>query len=173
MEQYLGELIEFTLGKNQTRILDSEQNLYTPDDLEHDLHSIEQSVEENDCVINLIKSKAAPLSRKTKEKCLTSNFLKCSFDVNILDPWFFCYQFNESKIVEEQISRLHQGNTLCVKKLTMRSVSEIKIPLYDIKKQRMIGKIYRQMIAHKDLMLRQAENMEKLTLAIIKKIEED
>ena len=164
MEQYLGELIEFTLGKNQTRILDSEQNLYTPDDLEHDLHSIEQSVEENDCVINLIKSKAA---------CLTSNFLKCSFDVNILDPWFFCYQFNESKIVEEQISRLHQGNTLCVKKLTMRSVSEIKIPLYDIKKQRMIGKIYRQMIAHKDLMLRQAENMENLTLAIIKKIEED
>ena len=145
MEQYLGELIEFTLGKNQTRILDSEQNLYTPDDLEHDLHSIEQSVEENDCVINLIKSKAAPLSKKTKEKCLTSNFLKC----------------------------LHQGNTLCVKKLTMRSVSEIKIPLYDIKKQRMIGKIYRQMIAHKDLMLRQAENMENLTLAIIKKIEED
>ena len=55
----------------------------------------------------------------------------------------------------------------------MRSISEIKIPLYDIKKQRMIGKIYRQMIAHKDLMLRQAENMENLTLAIIKKIEED
>ncbi|MEF2767076.1 MAG: hypothetical protein U0O05_05150 [Dorea phocaeensis] len=173
MDKHLDELMKFTIGKNQTRITDFQQGLYTPDDFEQDLHSVSQFVETKKCVINLIRSKAAPLSEKTKEKCLTSNFLKCSFDTNILDPWFFCYQFNESKTVEEQISRLHQGNTLCVKKLTMRSVSEIKIPLYDIKKQRMIGKIYRQMIIHKDLMLHQAENMENLTLAIIKKIEED
>ncbi len=173
MEQFLGNLIEFTVGKNQTRITNLQQELYTPDDFEKDLHSINQSEDAEECVINLMRSKAAPLSEETREKCLTSNFLRCSFDKAVLDPWYLCYQFNEGKTVEEQIGRLHQGNTLSVKKLTMRSASEIKIPFYDIKKQRMIGKIYQQMVIHKDLMLRQAEDMEKMTLAIIKKFEED
>ena len=120
-----------------------------------------------------MKSKAAPLSKETKEKCITSNFLRCFFDTNILDPWYFCYQFNIGKEIEEQIYRFHQGNTLSVKKLNVQIVGKLKIPLMDMQRQRLIGSLYKKAIIQKDLMLQQAENMESMVFTVIKKIEED
>ena len=163
----LKDLIQFTAGKNATRIKD--QQLYTPEDFEKDLYNINNDVVISECVINLMKSKAAPLLNGTK--CITSNFLKCTFDTDILDPWFFCYQFNIG--IEQQINMLHQGTTLSVKKLNIKNISELKISLPDIKRQKRIGALYRKAIIRKSLMIRQAENMEKLTLEIIKKYEED
>lgn len=168
----LKDLMQFTVGKNKTRIKDSSEDVFTPGDFERSLHNMDFSGEITGCIINLIKSKAAPLSNKS-EKCITSNFLKCVFDVDILDPWFFCYQFNESKMMEQQISMLHQGTTLSVKKLNIKSVGELNISLPDIKRQRLIGALYKESIIQKDLMLRQVENMSKMTLAVISKIEED
>ena len=169
----LDEIVNFTLGKNVTRLKNQGDDIYTQDDFEKDLHSINNMSEKTNCIINLIRSKASPLSKETKGKCITSNFLLCSFDTKVLDPWYFCYQFNEGKGLEQQISMYHQGNTLSVKKLNIKSIGELKIELIDINKQRLIGDIYKQSIIQNDLMNRQAENIRNLALETIRKIEED
>lgn len=72
----LNEIIQFTLGKNPTRIKEQVNELYTPEDFERDLHCIYSAKEGMGCIINLIKSKCSPISEQTEAKCITSNFLK-------------------------------------------------------------------------------------------------
>ena len=169
----LDELIVFTSGKNLTRMKEQKINVYTQEDFEKDLHCINEPDGKACCIINLIKSKTAPISKATTDKLITSNFLCCQFDEQILDQWYFCYQFNEGKEVQQQIAMYHQGTTLSVKKLTVRTIGELKIPLPDIKRQQTIGEMYRQLLIQNDLMIKQAEDMRKCTLAVIRKIEED
>ncbi len=171
--QKLEEIIKFALGKNATRLKDSESTVYTPEDFEKDLHSENQSKEASGCIISMIKSKAAPLSRETANLCITSNFLKCSFDTDILDPWYFCYQFNRGRKISEQIAKYHQGNTLNVKKLTIQIIAGLNIPLMEIEQQRLVGSLYRQAIMQEDLLMQQAENVMNATIAMIRKYEED
>lgn len=173
MKQYiLNEIIEFSLGKNPTRIKEKPEEIYTPEDFENDLHCKNSNWDELGCIISFIKSKAAPVSTQIGTKCFTSNFLKCDFDTDVLDPWYFCYQFNEGKELEQQIAMYHQGTVLSVKKLTIKLISELKINLPEIEKQRKIGQIYRQSIIQHDLMLKQTEDMNKYTLSLIRNIEE-
>jgi len=169
----LEEVSEFTIGKNGTRLKNQGKDIYTPEDFENDLSSVNDMPERPECIINLMKSTAAPLSNVAKEKCITSNFLKCTFDENVLDPWYFCYLFNADRKIKHQIHMLHQSNMIGVSKLTMKNIEGIKIGLIDIEKQRLIGNIYRKMIIQKEKMLKQADEMECLTMEIIKKIEED
>lgn len=169
----LNAIIHFTLGKNPTRLKEQELNLYAPEDFENDLYSITEHDKTAECVINLIKSKAAPVSLDNTEKCITSNFLKCEFDGQILDKWYFCYQFNEGKDLEQQIAMYHQGTTLSVKKLNMKIIGELEIKLPGIKKQRKIGELYRQSLIQNRLIMKKAEDIKNLTLAIIREIEED
>lgn len=169
----LNEVIQFTIGKNPTRLKDSDTDLYTPEDFEKDLHSINAAGKENCCVINLIRSKAAPSSLQTVDKCITSNFIRCEFDKDVLDSWYFCYQFNSGKNLEQQIAMYHQGTTLSVKKLNIKIIGELKIVVPDMQKQRTIGQLYRQSIIQNDLRLKQAEEINKLTISVIRRIEED
>lgn len=169
----LEEIILFSLGKNPTRLKGIDNNLYAPNDFEDDLQGVNDTSDTNFCIINLIKTKAAPLSILNKEKCFTSNYIICEMDSKVLDPWYLCYEFNEGKSFEQQISMYHQGTTLSVKKLSIKSIGELKIKLIDIKKQRQIGEIYRKLIIQKRLMQKQIENYNNFTLQIIGKIEED
>ena len=91
----------------------------------------------------------------------------------MLDKWYFCYQFNEGKDFEQQIAMFHQGTTLSVKKLNVKTIGELRIKLPEIKRQRVIGEIYRQSLIQNRLMLKQAEQTKEMTLAILKQIEED
>ena len=79
----------------------------------------------------------------------------------------------QGKDFEQQIAMVHQGTTLSVKKLNMKIVGELKIRLPDIETQHKIGEIYRQSLVQNRLMIKQAENIKKLTLTIIRKLEED
>ena len=169
----LNEIIQFTLGKNPTRIREQADELYTPEDFENDLHCIHSTKEGMGCIINLIKSKCSPISEQTGAKCITSNFLRCDFDTGKIYPWYFCYQFNEGKDFEQQIEMYHQGTTLSVKKLNIKTIGELKIFLPDIKKQMLIGNIYRQSIIQNDLMIRQAEDIKEFTMALIRRMEEN
>lgn len=67
----------------------------------------------------------------------------------------------------------HQGTTLSVKKLNIKTIGELKIFLPDIKKQMLIGNIYRQSIIQNDLMIRQAEDIKEFTMALIRRMEEN
>lgn len=169
----LKEIIQFTLGKNPTRIREQADELYTPEDFEKDLHCINSSKEGVGCIINLIKSKCSPISEQTEAKCITSNFLRCDFDTGKIYPWYFCYQFNEGKGFEQQIEMYHQGTTLSVKKLNIKTIGELKIFLPDIEKQKIIGNIYRQSIIQNDLMVKQAEDIREFTMILIRRMEED
>lgn len=169
----LGDIMIFSLGKNPTRIKEQDVSLYLPENFEDDLYCLNKQNDKSECIINLIKSKAAPISTNNGNKCLTSNFLKCEFDGKILDKWYFCYQFNEGKDLEQQITMYHQGTTLSVKKLNVKIIGELKIKLLEIGKQRKIGEIYRQSLIQNRLMLRQAEEVRNVTLSVLRKIEED
>ncbi len=169
----LSEIVQFTLGKNPTRIREQIGELYTSEDFEKDLHSINTVQGGIGCIINLIKSKCSPISVQTEMKCITSNFLRCDFDTGKIYPWYFCYQFNEGKDFEQQIEMYHQGTTLSVKKLNIKTIGELKIFLPDIKKQMLIGNIYRQSIIQNDLMIRQAEDIKEFTMALIRRMEEN
>lgn len=169
----LNEIIQFTLGKNPTRIREKSDDLYTPEDFEKDLHGIHSTKEGMGCIINLIKSKCSPISEQTEAKCITSNFLRCDFDTGKLYSWYFCYQFNEGKGFEQQIEMYHQGTTLSVRKLNIKTIGELKIVLPDIEKQRTIGNIYRQSIIQNDLLVKQAEDIRKFMMALIRRMEED
>ena len=169
----LCEVINFSLGKNPTRIKEQKLSLYLPENFESDLYCTNEHDNRSECIINLIKSKVAPVSMDNADKCITSNFLKCEFDGRILDKWYFCYQFNEGKDFEQQIAMFHQGTTLSVKKLNVKIIGELKIRLPDIEKQRKIGELYRQSLIQNRLMIKQAEDIKNLTLTIIRKIEED
>lgn len=172
-EKKLEDIMLFSLGKNTSRLNTDDIVVYTQEDFEKDLQDTKNLSTDTECIINLIKSKAAPLSEANSKKCITANFLKCSFDTQILDPWFFCYQFNESKHLLQQINMFHQGTTLSVKKLTVKNIRELKIPFLNIERQKVIGSIYKQMLMQKHLMVQQTKNIERLSIEIIKKIEED
>ena len=71
----LNEIVQFTLGKNPTRIREQAEVFYTPEDFEKDLHCIHSVKEGSGCIINLIKSKCAlgiSAISLTKEKALSS-----------------------------------------------------------------------------------------------------
>lgn len=166
----LNRFIDFTLGKNPSRLKERATKIYTPDDLEDDLFCINEHDDSPKCIINLIKPKAAPISIANKDKQLTSNFLLCEFDGEVLDKWFFCYQFNEGKELGQQISMYNQGITTSVKKLNVKTIGELKIELPGIKKQRIIGMLYRQTIIQDRLMIKQAEYIKRLSFGIIDQI---
>lgn len=169
----LNEIVTFTAGKNSSRMNVPASEIYTQEDFVGDLHCMENTTKKADCIINLIRSKASMLSDETKKKCITSNFILCTFDTNVLDPWYFCYQINEGRDVEQQIAMFHQGNTLSVKKLNIKSIGDLEIQLAPIEKQRLVGSIYKQSIIQSDLMNRQIENIKELTMETIRKITED
>ena len=169
----LNEIMKFTLGKNPTRIREQTDELYTPEDFEKDLHCIHPAKEGMGCIINLIKSKCSPISEQTEAKCITSNFLRCDFDTEKLCPWYFCYQFKEGKGFEQQIEMYHQGTTLSVRKLNVKTIGELNRVLPDIEKQRTIGNLYRQSIIQNDFMVKQAEDIRKFTMALIRRMEEN
>ena len=171
----LDSIIRFTIGKNTTRLKGTGEVLYTPDDFEEDLQCVNEDIHSGICIVNLIKSKMAPLSRVTSSKCLTltSNFLKCEFDPDKLDSWYLCYQFNEGRTIEQQVAMYHQGSTLSVKKLTLKTTGDLEIILPCIERQRLIGKMYKQSIIQHSLMCKQAEDTRLLTMEIIKRLEGD
>ena len=173
IKKKLSDIVTFTAGKNITRLNNvPEDNIYTQSDFENDLQGLNQGCTQG-CIINLMKSKAAPLSQITGSKCLITNFVLCNFDTDQLDPWYFCYLFNESKEIEKQLNRFQQGTVISVRKLTIKNIGELEIKIINFEKQKVIGKLYKEYVRKDYLMHLQIENISKLTRETIRKIEED
>ena len=67
----------------------------------------------------------------------------------------------------------HQGTTISVKKLNVKIVGELSIKLPDMRKQQIIGELYQQFLMRNYLMMKQVDDIRRLTLTMIRKIEED
>ncbi len=169
----LNDVMDFSLGKNITRIRDERSCIYTQEDFERDLKANNIEDTKHACILNLIKSKAAPVSQRSEKKIFTQNFMKCSLNTSVILPWYFCYQFNEGKYLDQQISMFHQGTTLSVKKLNIKMVEDLMIPLPDLEKQRSIGEAYRRVIQQYELSIKQAINMKRYALELLRLIVEE
>ena len=169
----LGDLVGFTLGKNRSRLDLPADEIYMPDDFTSDLHSRNNLSGIGDCVINQIQTKATVRSEKTQDKCLTSYFIQCKLYSEVLDSWYFCYQFNQGRELKRQIAMGLQGVTLSVKQVSIPTLEKMEIPIVSIDKQRILGRMYKQSIIQTDLMMAKAENFQEATLQMMKRIMED
>lgn len=185
----LGELIHFSIGNIPSRIGRNipEEMLYSLDDFDRDLAGCAEKqsggiptaisekgiyTESGDCIISLARSKAGIIGNATAGKLLTANFMKCDIDRKQLDAWYFCYLFNESESVRQQMKRLQQGTTVsCISRLNISSVESIRIRKETLEKQQKIGSIYKEILIQQYLMKKQMENMKKMSLEIIRQIE--
>jgi restriction endonuclease S subunit len=148
----LGNLIEFNSGPNPTRIKNKgfESLMYTALSMEEDLYQIEGAplsnlesppsyfTKEGDLIIGLVKGRCSIVVRKNSELCLNSNFTKCLFRSDVLDPWFFAYWMNESEEAEFQ-KHIDSG-----KALSLIGLETLTITIPSIDRQRKIGLIYKK-----------------------------
>ena len=183
-----GELITFSAGTNMTRLSKDilDDSIYTLEDFDRDLssstiESFEKDVISNkgksvissvgDVVISMTRNQAAVVSLENRGKYLNSNFVKCAFDRNKLSSWYFCYLFNESTIINQQIKKLQQGTIGCINRLTINMIGSLEFELEDISQQKIIGELYHNMLIRESLALKHINDMRKYTLEIIKKVD--
>lgn len=171
MKKYkLNEIMFFTLGNNPSRSFDEGRDMYSLEDFDKDLHGKNKNLEKSFCIINLIKTKAAPLSEMTRGKYMSLNFLKCEINEKVLDKWYFCYQFNEGENLNRQISMSLQGTTIAVRKLNLKTISDLEIDLPKLSEQQKIGEIYRQSLLQYWSLCEMAEDIRTVMLAVLKKM---
>jgi hypothetical protein len=169
----LGDIAEFTSGKNPTRLKSDEILIYSKDDFEKDLICSNEIKDFSRCIIDLTSSMASPISVQSEKKYITSNYIKLEFDPNILDVWYLCYSFNEGKDLPRQIVKYNQGTTQFVQKLNAHIIKELELSIYDMNKQKMIGELYKKSLRQNYLLMKQAEQLKMYTKNIIRKIEVD
>ena len=170
MNSVFGELVEFRMGRNTTR-QDNKTGIYSLDDFYDDLYGRNGDVcEDFKIAVSLTKNKSTVMSQKTVKKELSSIFLIGCPNVKIVDPWYFCYLFNEDKGVSEQMRRLQQGTFGCIAKLNVKTISMIEASIQPLEKQVVIGKTYREMLRNIRLRREQADNMSLFMLETLKKL---
>ena len=121
-----GNLITFSAGTNMTRLSADipDDSIYTLEDFDRDLSSLNQEYLEvdtsitkgksvisvaGDVVISMTRNQAGIVSPESNGKYLNSNFVKCEFDRSKLYPWYFCYLLNESGVISQQIKKLQNN----------------------------------------------------------------
>lgn len=183
-----GDLITFSAGTNMTRLSADipDDSIYTLEDFDRDLSSLNQKYLEvdtsitkgksvisvaGDVVISMTRNQAGIVSSESNGKYLNSNFVKCEFDRSKLYPWYFCYLLNESGAISQQIKKLQQGTIGCINRLTISMIGSLEFELEDIMQQKIIGDLYRNMLIREHLTIKQMEDMRRYTLELIKKVD--
>lgn len=171
--------MKFTAGLNLTQLGESypKEEVYSAEDIEDDLAQIkgENDIKEGsfpiatsrgEVIIGLSSNKAAVVTTKNENKLLKNFFIKCEFDSNLLDPWYFCYFLNESREFKEAKTAGLIGATRI---LTVKEITKLSVALPSIEEQRKIGKVYRQLCRLNYLSRTRAETLNNVVLAIIDK----
>ena len=171
MKQALGQKINFCVGRNVTRQKISD-NVYSLDDFFNDLYGKNGYADSQNakCVVSLTKNKAAVLSPQTAEKSLSSIFLLCEMDTDEIEPWYFCYIFNEDKDLIAQMKKLQQGAIGCMAKLNVSLISSLMIDPPLIERQKIIGKAYREILLLERLNREQTENRKIVALETLNRM---
>lgn len=172
----LKDIVTFTAGLNPSR-MDSaipSRCIYSVLSLEEDLHQIEAasskietlvgvlSARSGELIVGMMKGRAAIVSGGNSGKFLTSNFAKCSFDHNVIYPWFLVYWFNESDEVTKQ-NHMAFGRALYSPKAL--SLLTITLPPYSL--QVLIGDIYKNVCRRSYLLEREEQLVKALALGEI------
>lgn len=98
--------------------------------------------QQKDIVVGLSSKKAFVVDEKRSNSLLLSNFALVRVnDINVLDPYYFCWLLNENLHFQRYIDQKTQGSANVII-LSINNLKDIEIALPDIEKQKLIGKIY-------------------------------
>ncbi|SFH76329.1 Type I restriction modification DNA specificity domain-containing protein [Pseudobutyrivibrio sp. OR37] len=170
----LRDVIQFSVGKNASRIKDKDADLYTQEDFDNDLRR-RNNQDTTKCIINLMKSKATMMTEMTSEKFVTSNFIECVIDEDKLYPWYFVYKFNEDKKFCQQFAAAEQGYGAgaSLKRLNVKLLQEMEIVIPNMKEQVVIGNMYKLALEKDRLMEEQMRQVHTYTMEIIRLIDSE
>lgn len=175
----LGDIVSLSLGKNITRMDVEDSLIYSLDDFDTDLYgSDEKTVQRNvtdekalctgDCIVSLTRSQAVIVSEHSNGKYISSNFVKCIFLSEDIDPWYFCYLINEDTDIAKQIKKMQQASNGFVSKLSIASISDLLVVLPSLDKQKNIGRLYKEVLIQESLRKKQLDNWKQLNMEMLK-----
>jgi len=121
-----------------------------------------------DCVIHLYKGLAYPVTVQSSGNYLTSNCIRCVFrERGKLDPWYFCYLFNEAAELQQQKSASAGSSVTATLRLSLSEIKkyEVSLPPYEL--QAKLGDIYRQSLKAAFLLDRKKEYMKRFAFDFI------
>ena len=179
MVMKLDDILQVTAGPNASRIKNiyTEEQMYTVGNLEDDLAQIEcDSFEtktiqaelltnEDDLVVSMIRQEAAVVSRGNVGRVLNSNFVKCEFQSEQVDPWFICYWLNESDAVKRE-----KHDKSLSRSYTAATLLDLPVTLPDIATQYEIGKSYKELKHMQYLFDRQKDEWTRLALEMMRSV---
>ena len=171
----LGDLSKIVAGRNIYRLPESEKDrVYTMAEFEDDYYQMKLAPRENEIIYQqsgtLPHIYAAVLSEAHRQKIISQIFSIIRVDATRLDPWYLCYQLNESQKIAEQSYAAVQGSV--IRRYTAKELRELKIPLPPLLTQQQIGRIYVTALYQKYLANKQAEQRLAGVLAILRDVDE-
>ena len=145
-------------GINLSRMNESypDSCMYALNDMENDLYCIDSDtpntklVKQKECyltksgdiIINLTTKTCSIVRECNANKLLRNAFVKVVVDKEIIDPWYFCFCINESLEFKRSISPEILSS---VRPLSVSILGNAVITLPDIKKQWVVGKMYKNL----------------------------
>ena len=178
----LEKILKMNVGPNSTRIrgqypevpvysvLDLEDDLFQkPSEMvtSHEEHSGPAFTKAGNLLISIIKEKACIVSEGNGGKLFTSAFIRCQYDEKILDPWFFCFFFNESEEVGKIIHVRSGMPGLGYYHLNTEIIGQIEIDLPPLEKQKTLGSLYQGCLKQLRLYDRKKEVLKKAVNLVI------
>jgi len=175
------------VGQNVSRISNDgskEHTFYTFDDLNFDLTHIDdedQTQNRNsqsnhltytgDIIVSFVGTKATVATEANQGKLLNQNFAKVMIDESLIDPYYFCYIFNESNQIRKQKVVLMQGTNL--PKMTPAILKDLHVNLPTLQKQSFIGRAYFNLCKRQYLLEKQSDLEEQFFLKLIQQSDVD
>lgn len=187
-KENLGDYITFSAGANQTRLSENitDDKIYTLEDFDNDLMFPKECYTEyntpsnknivlttGDVVFSNTRNQVGIVSSENAGKYLNSNFVKCEFDSSKIYSWYFCYLFNESILLKQQIQKIQQGTIGCINRLTINMLCSLEVKFPNYLQQKKIGDLYRNLLIQEYLTLKQIKDVKKFTLDVLEKINND
>lgn len=123
-------------------------------------------------LIGLTSYKAIVIEQQHKNKIIPSNFAILELDLNLVEPFYFTWCFNENPEIEKRLQVAMQGTI--IKALSIQMLRELEIPIPPLDIQKKIGKVYELKKRKEKAIFEKNVLEEKLYKhLIVKKLKED
>lgn len=136
------------------------------EDMAEPLSQDDISLNEGDIVISNSMQLATMVGKNNVGKVLSLNFTKMELNSDQLDKRYFLFLFNAFKDVRRQKERELQGNG-AVRRIPLRALEKIVIPIVPIEEQKKIGAIYAETLKLQSKLSKYVDLMEQFTISII------
>jgi restriction endonuclease S subunit len=124
------------------------------------------SLTEGDVVVSNSLQLATTVGKNNVGKVLSLNFTKIEFNREQLDKRYFLFLFNAYKDVKRQKERELQGSGP-VRRIPLRALGEIIVPVAPIEEQKKIGTIYIETLKLQNKLNQYADLIGEFTSSII------